>query len=97
MLSHLGTENILYLLLHIKDENTWDRVINYCDLKETVKVEINGHDLKKLGLKAGPHFKTILEELYDLKLDGSASNRKDETKIVGQWIAEGRFLDGIIL
>lgn len=97
MLSHLGSENILYLLLHIKDENTWDRVINYCDLKERVKVEINGHDLKKLGLKPGPYFKTILEELYDLKLDGSAGNRKDETKIVGQWIAEGRYLDGIIL
>jgi len=96
MLNHLGTENMLYLLLHIRDENVWDRIVKYCDLKEKVKVEINGHDLKKLGLRAGPQFKTILEELYDLKLDEIINNRKDEMDMVRQWIAEGRFADGLV-
>jgi len=95
MLNHLGTENVLYLLLLIRDENAWERVVKYCDLKEEVKVEINGHDLRKLGLKAGPHFKTIKEELYDLKLDENISNRNDEMNMVRQWMAEGRFSDAV--
>jgi tRNA nucleotidyltransferase/poly(A) polymerase len=91
MLNHLGTENMLYLLLHIRQESTWDLIVKYCDLKERIKVEINGHDLKNLGLKAGPNFKLILEELYLLKLDGAVNNRKDEMDTVRQWIAEGRY------
>ncbi|MEA4926654.1 MAG: CBS domain-containing protein [Syntrophomonadaceae bacterium] len=95
MLSHLGPENMLYLLLHIRQENVWDRVVQYCDLKEKVKVEINGHDLKKMGLKAGPDFKSILAELYLLKLDGVINNRKDELDAVRQWMAEGRFANAV--
>ena len=96
MLNHLGTENIIYLLLHVKEENAWERTVKYCDLKEKVKVEINGHDLKKFGLKAGPHFKNILEELYFLKLDGITSNREDEMNMVRQWMTEGRFSDAVV-
>lgn len=91
MLNHLGTENMLYLLLHIRQEHTWDLIVKYCDIKEKIKVEINGHDLKSLGLKAGPNFKSILEELYLLKLDEVINNRKDEMDTVRQWIAEGRY------
>lgn len=95
MLAHLGTENILYLLLHIREESVWERIVNFCDLKEKVKLEINGHDLKALGLKAGPLFKTILEELYYCKLDGIVDSREDERNIVMQWMAEGRFEDAM--
>jgi tRNA nucleotidyltransferase (CCA-adding enzyme) len=96
MLANLGTENIIYLLLSIRDENAWDRVVKYCDLKESARVEINGHDLKKLGLKAGPHFKTILEELYNSKLDASTSSKEEEIRMVMQWMAEGRFSDAVV-
>lgn len=96
MLANLGTENILYLLLSIRDEFAWDRVVKYCDLKESARVELNGHDLKKLGLKAGPHFKTILEELYNSKLDESISSKEEEIRMVMQWMAEGRFSDAVV-
>ena len=96
MLAHLGTENLLYLLLNIKDEGAWERFIKYCDLKEKVKVEINGHDLKKLGIKAGPQYKNILEELYNYKLDGITSSREDETKMVMKWLSEGEFSDAVV-
>lgn len=96
MLNHLGTENMIYLLLHIKKEDAWERVIEYCDLKERIKVEINGHDLKKLGLIPGPYFKNILEELYYLRLDGITRCRKDEIQIVEQWMTEGRFADAVV-
>ena len=96
MLAHLGTENLLYLLLNIKDEGAWERFIKYCDLKERVKVEINGHDLKKLGMKSGPQFKDILEELYNYKIDGITNSREDEIKMVMKWISEGRFSDAVV-
>ena len=95
MLAHLGTENIVYLLLHIREESVWEMIVNFCDLKEKVKLEINGHDLKELGLKAGPLFKTILEELYYCKLDGIVASREDERNMVRQWMAEGRFEDAM--
>ena len=96
ILSSLGTENIILLLLNIKDESVWDKVVKYCDLKEIIKVETTGHDLKKLGLKAGPNFKTILDELYDFKLDQIVTNREDEVNMVKKWMAEGRFLDAMV-
>jgi len=95
MLAHLGTENIVYLLLHIREESVWEMIVSFCDLKEKVKLEINGHDLKELGLKAGPLFKTILEELYYCKLDGIVASREDERNMVRQWMAEGRFEDAM--
>jgi tRNA nucleotidyltransferase (CCA-adding enzyme) len=96
MLAHLGVENIIYLLLHIREESVWDRVVAYCDLKERAKVEINGHDLKKLGLKPGPLFKSVLEEIYDSKLDQTTASREEELAMVRKWIAEGRFVDAVV-
>jgi tRNA nucleotidyltransferase (CCA-adding enzyme) len=96
LLAHLGAENIIYLLLHIKEESIWERIVGYCDLKERVKVEINGHDLKKLGLKPGPQFKAILDELYDTKLDQTTYNKETEIIMVRKWVAEGRFQDAVV-
>jgi tRNA nucleotidyltransferase (CCA-adding enzyme) len=96
MLAHLGAENIIYLLLHIREESVWDRVVAYCDLKERAKVEINGHDLIGLGLEPGPLFKTILDELFDTKLDQTTANRDEELAMVRKWIAEGRFIDAVV-
>lgn len=96
MLANLGKENIIYLLLHIKEESTWERIISYCDLKEQAKVEINGNDLKRLGLKPGPQFKAILEELYEAKLDQVVHNRDEELRMVQSWLSEGRFIDELV-
>jgi tRNA nucleotidyltransferase (CCA-adding enzyme) len=90
MIGHLGNENIIYLLLCIKNENDWERIVKYLDLKEKTRVEINGYDLIKMGMKSGPDFKAVLDELYRLKLDQQIKNRDDEINMVRQWIEEGR-------
>lgn len=97
LISSIANENLLYLLLCIKDESSWDRVVNYLDLKEWVYVEIDGHDLKELGLKPGPVFKDILDELYDLKLNEKIKSKAEEINTVKQWIEEGRFPHAILL
>lgn len=97
MVSSMDNENLLYLLLCIKDENSWDRVVRYLDLKERVQLEINGHELKKLGLKPGPAFKDILDELYNLKLDEKINSKAEEIKTVQQWLEEGRTPNAVLL
>lgn len=97
MLSALVNENRIYLLLCIKDESSWDRVSRYLDLKDKVKVEINGNSLRELGLKPGPAFKHILAQLYDLKLNEKIKTRQDEIDMVKQWIEEGSIPDAVRL
>ncbi|MGI5921469.1 MAG: CBS domain-containing protein [Syntrophomonadaceae bacterium] len=89
-------ETLIYLLLRLKDEQAWERVVKYLDLKETVSVDTNGFDLMQLGLKQGPYFKVILDKLYELKLNQEIHSQAEEIEVVKKWIAEGRFLDAIV-
>lgn len=97
MLAELANENKLYLLLCIKDEITWDRVSIYLDLKDRVKIEINGNYLRELGLKPGPAYKIILERLYAYKLDEKIKTRQDEINMVKQWLEEGSIPDAVYI
>lgn len=97
MLAELENENKLYLLLCIKDEVTWDRLSKYLDLKDRVKIEINGNYLRQMGLKPSPAFKTILDRLYAYKLDEIIKTRQDEIDKVKQWLEEGSIPDAIYL
>ncbi len=81
-------ESIVYLLLNIPGEATWDRLVTYLDAKESVKVEINGNDLKELGVKPGPLYSTILNRLYRDKLNGVVKNRHEELQAVHAWLQE---------
>lgn len=83
-------EGILYLLLCIKDEPTWEKVIHYLDQKERVAVSITGQTLIDLGIAPGPAFGAIFAELYDLKMNGAVKDYQDEVKVVRQWLKEGK-------
>lgn len=44
------------------------------------RLRIKGEDIEKLGLKPGPRYKDVLEEVLYLKLDGKVKSRKDEVE-----------------
>ncbi|MBO8159947.1 CBS domain-containing protein [Thermosyntropha sp.] len=88
LISKWSPESIVYLLLHIKDEKIWEKIVGYLECKEKVKLEINGDDLKELGLKPGPVYKLILDELYILKIDGIIKDKEQELQTVKKWIKE---------
>ena len=46
------------------------RLVRYLTHDRSVTTIVNGEHLKELGLKPGPHFKTILDRLLDERLDG---------------------------
>ncbi len=53
------------------------------------KPQTNGHDLKQMGLKPGPHYKTILDKLRAGWIDGEITTAGEETQLLTQLIAEG--------
>ncbi len=86
------TENLILLLLAIRDEGEWTIMNNYLFCRERTKVEITGRDLIKLGIKTGPIYSLILRELYYHKLDGFINNKREEISQVKRWIEEGYFI-----
>jgi tRNA nucleotidyltransferase (CCA-adding enzyme) len=46
------------------------RLLRFMKQDRSMTTIVNGEDLKRLGLKPGPHFKTILDRLLDERLDG---------------------------
>ena len=50
-----------------------------------VKPLLNGEDLKKMGIAAGPKIGAILSALHKAKLDGKVHTRKDEEKLIHSW------------
>ncbi len=89
-LRKLSGENVAYLLLCLNKPESWEKVARYLELKQDVRVKVNGYDLKALGLKEGPVYQRILSDLYDANLDGLVKTHEEELELVKKWIADGR-------
>ncbi|UCD19498.1 MAG: CCA tRNA nucleotidyltransferase [candidate division WOR-3 bacterium] len=60
--------------------------------KPRVERLVTGHDLIALGMKPGPAFKTILQELLDLQLEGEIEEKSDalnRARMIAARLAEG--------
>jgi tRNA nucleotidyltransferase (CCA-adding enzyme) len=57
-------------------------------LKETqyVRIHLDGNELKRMGVEAGPRLGRILKALQDAKLDGLADTREEEETFVQYWL-----------
>ncbi len=51
------------------------------DAKPKVERLVNGYDLITLGLKPGPKFKIILQELFDMQLEGKIATKEEGLRI----------------
>jgi len=51
-----------------------------------VKTAVTGRDLRALGLKPGPHFATILDELLAARLDGRVADEVGERALLASLI-----------
>ena len=54
------------------------RLVRFLKHDRWVMTIVKGEDLKQLGLKPGPHFKTILNRLLDKRLDGVVTTKSEE-------------------
>ena len=53
-----------------------------------VETWLTGEDLIRMGIAQGPQIREILERLHEARLDGKATTRQDEEKLVKSWLAE---------
>ncbi len=54
-----------------------DKLKEYANEELKPKPLVNGHDLMDLGMKPGPAMKPVLEELYELQLEGTHETREE--------------------
>ncbi len=51
---------------------------------------LNGEDLKRMGIPAGPRVGEALNALHEARLNGEAKTRKEEEELVQSWLRSGR-------
>ncbi|MDR1617255.1 MAG: CBS domain-containing protein [Syntrophomonadaceae bacterium] len=90
-----AAETVILLLLDINSESAWNMLTDYLDKKGKTKVELNGNDLIRMGIKKGPVYGFILSDLFNKKLDGLISGRDDEIAVV-QKITEEEYFDRVV-
>ncbi len=76
-------EELLVLIIAVANTGKVRRVVNkYFSEWRKVKIKLSGDDLLKLGLKPGPRFGKILEEVLYAKLNGRLKTKRDEVAYV---------------
>jgi tRNA nucleotidyltransferase (CCA-adding enzyme) len=72
--SPAASQNIRLFLSRLKHIETW----------------LTGEDLIKMGIAQGPQIREVLERLHEARLNGKATTRQDEEKLVRSWLAENQ-------
>ncbi|MEO0073731.1 MAG: HD domain-containing protein [candidate division WOR-3 bacterium] len=76
--------------LHLEDTIT--RMIEQRraeEAKQRIKRFVTGHDLIALGMKPGPAFKVILQELEDLQVEGRIRSKEEGLEYLKNYLAQG--------
>ncbi|MFA5072548.1 MAG: CBS domain-containing protein [Nitrospirota bacterium] len=82
LLQPLDIETILLMMSKAVPEQVKKNISLYLTHLRTVVVELDGEDLKTIGISPGPKYKKIFAELLDAKLDGFVKNKEDEIAFV---------------
>ncbi|HEU5091404.1 MAG TPA: hypothetical protein VFT30_01885, partial [Nitrospira sp.] len=82
LLSGLSDETLLLLMAKSKGESVKRQVSAFLTTYQHVKSMLTGRDLKTMGLKPGPQFKKILDQLIDARLNGEIKTESEERDLV---------------
>ncbi len=87
MLSPLPVEVLLFMMAKAKTEKAKKNISMYLTQQKDVRTELTGKDLLAMGLSPGPHFKKLLSQLLEAKMDGRLPLRADEERFVSELLA----------
>jgi tRNA nucleotidyltransferase (CCA-adding enzyme) len=90
ILENLPLEGVLYLMARNTNENIRKHISLYLTKLRGIKVEIDGQDLKNLGVEPGPAYSMILTQIKAARIDGAADCRADQLALAEK-IARGGF------
>ena len=82
LLQERSHESLLYIIAMARKKTAKKAVSYFVTHLRHYKTHIQGADLKKMGYKSGPIYKTILNHLLEAKLDGEVETRVHETKFI---------------
>ncbi len=77
-------ESLLYLIAMARKKTAKKAVSLFVTHLRHYKTYIQGVDLKKMGYRSGPIYKTILTHLLEAKLDGEVETRADEKEFISK-------------
>jgi tRNA nucleotidyltransferase (CCA-adding enzyme) len=86
LLSGLSDETLLILMAKSKGDIVRRHVSAFLTTYQHVKPVLSGTDLKAMGLKPGPQFKQILEQLLHARLNGELKTETEERQLVERLI-----------
>ncbi len=78
ILEPLSFEVILLMMARSASKLAKTRIRNFLQKHNGVRTSIKGDDIKALGLKPCPEFKTILQKVLYAKIDGKLKTKDDE-------------------
>ncbi len=90
LLSPLPVETILYIMAKAKSEDIRRYISLYFTRLKNIEISVSGHDLIALGLKPGPSFKKIFNDVHEKKLAGELTTHAQEIEYV-----KSRYVDDI--
>ena len=82
LLSGLSDEVLLSLMAKSKGDSVKRQVSAFLTTYQHVKPILTGADLKAEGLKPGPRFKQVLDQVLDARLNGEVKTEAEELELV---------------
>jgi tRNA nucleotidyltransferase (CCA-adding enzyme) len=86
IMTGLNPEAMLYMMAITGDKHIIRNVMHYMNELMHAVIEINGNDLKAMGLNEGPAYSEILRKVTMAKLDGRVNGKKEEVEFARQLI-----------
>jgi tRNA nucleotidyltransferase (CCA-adding enzyme) len=68
-------------MARIEEQEYTQRIATYIRDLRGIKLEINGDDVVKLGMKQGPEIRELLDDVLKARLDGKAATREEQLKL----------------
>ena len=90
----LPAEEILFIYDLAEELRVKDYLKVCLDSLQFIRPKLKGGDLKRLGLKPGPLYGVILQELKEAVLDGKVRSYQEELEFVLSYLEEQREEEG---
>lgn len=87
LLSGLSDLMCKYIFLRTRSDNVQKKIKQYCEKLKNIQIQLNGNDLKRLGLCDIKKIKSMKKELLLAKIDGKIKRKNDETRLAKKLIA----------
>lgn len=87
-LGPLSCEGILCIMAIADNVIVTRRCRKYLTVYRYIKVSINGHDVKRAGMRPGPGIKNVLDEVLFAKLDGRVSGKRSQIKYMKELVGK---------